>query len=79
MPGMTDWENNEQEQETWDSFPSYQAPAMQRAAHPVTTEIPPGYEGTTGWFKYSDAVEERCDLTKVEAKRRGPTIAACLS
>ena len=52
---------------------------MQNAAHPVTTEVPPGYDGTTSWFKYSDAVEEWCDLTKVEAKRRGPAIAARLS
>ena len=52
---------------------------MQHAAHPVTTEVPPGYDGTTSWFKYSDAVEERCDLAKVEASRRGPAIAARLS
>ena len=31
------------------------------------------------WFKYSDAVEEWCDITKVEQKRRGPAIAARLS
>ena len=36
-------------------------------------------DGTTSWFKYSDAVEEWCDLTKVEAKRRGPAIATGLS
>ena len=52
---------------------------MQHAAHSVMTEVPPGYDGTTSWFKYSDAVEEWCDLTKVEAKRRGPAIAARLS
>ena len=38
-----------------------------------------GYDGTTSWCKYSDAVEEWCDLTKVEARRRGPAIAARLS
>ena len=32
--------------------------------------IQPGWD-TTSWFKYSDA-----DLTKVEAKRRGPAIAS---
>ena len=52
---------------------------MTHAAHPVTTEVPPGYDGSTNWFKYADAVEEWCDLTKVEAKRRGPAIAARLS
>ena len=68
-----------QEQEVWDSFPSYSPPIMQHAAHPITTEVPPGYDGTTSWFKYSDAVEEWCDLTKVEPRKRGLAIAACLS
>ena len=52
---------------------------MQNAAHPVITEVPPEYDGTASWLKYSDALEEWCDLTKVEAKRRGPAIAARLS
>ena len=46
---------------------------------PVATEAPPGYDGTMSWFKYSDAAEEWCDLTKVEARRRGPAVAALLS
>ena len=36
-------------------IPIYPIPVMQNAAHPVTTEVPPGYDGTTSWFKYSDA------------------------
>ena len=74
---MTDWDN--EEQEAWDSFPVHQTPVMTHAAHPVTTEIRLGYDGSMNWFKYADAVEEWCDLTKVEAKRRGPTIATRLS
>ena len=74
---MTDWDY--EEQEAWDSFPVHQTPVMQHAAHPITTEVPPGYDCSTSWLKYSDAVEEWCDLTKVEAKRRGPAIAARLS
>ena len=57
----------------------HQTPVMTHTAHPVTTEVPPGYDGSTNWFKYADAVEEWCDLTKVEARRRGPAIAARLS
>ena len=56
-----DWDQSEQNADTWDSFLSYPTPVMQH---------------TTSWHKYSDAVEERCDLTKVEAKRCGPAIAA---
>ena len=73
---MEDWAAEEEE---WDSFPAHASPTMVHAAHPVTTEVPPGYDGSTNWFRYADAVEEWCDLTKVEAKRRGPAIAARLS
>ena len=75
-PNMTDW--GYEEQEAWDSFPVHQTAVMQDAAHPVTTEVPLGYDSTRSWLKYSDAVEEWCDLTKVEARRRGPAIAARL-
>ena len=71
---MDDWYQDE----AWDSFPVNPTPAMTHAAH-TTTEVPPGYDGSTNWFKYADAVEEWCDLTKVEARRRGPAIAARLS
>ena len=57
---MTDWDY--EEQEAWDSFPVHQTPIMTHAAHPVTTEVPPGYDGSTNWFKYADAVEEWRDL-----------------
>ena len=52
---------------------------MTHAAHPVTTEVPLRYDGSTSWLKYSDAVEEWCDLTRVEARRHGPAIADRLS
>ena len=76
LPRMEDWAA---EEEQWDSFPVHATPTMAHAAHPVTTEVPPGYDGSTNWFRYADAVEEWCDLTKVEAKRRGPAVAARLS
>ena len=49
-------------------IPFLPTPVMQHAAHPVTTEVPPGYDGTTSRLKPSDV-----------AKRRGPAIAARLS
>ena len=73
---MEDWVA---EEDQWDSFPAHSTPTMVHAAHPVTTEVPPGFDGTTNWFRYADAVEEWCDLTKVEAKRRGPAVAARLT
>ena len=53
------------------------SPSHHRSKSPQ--KYPPGYDGSTNWFRYADAVEEWCDLTKVEAKRRGPAIAARLS
>ena len=47
---MDDWEQSEQHQETWDSFPSYQVPVMQNAAsrHQRNTSfLAPGYDGTS--------------------------------
>ena len=73
---MEDWAADEDQ---WDSFPAHSTPTMVHAAHPVTTEVPPGFDGTTNWFRYADAVEEWCDLTKVEARRRGPAVAARLT
>ena len=67
LPNMEDWE----QEEAWDSFPVNPTPTMTHAAHPVST-----CDGSTNWFKYADAVEEWCDLTKVEARRRRPAIAA---
>ena len=43
---MENWEQGEQHEEIWDSFPSYQTPVMQYTVHPVTAEVPPGYDGT---------------------------------
>ena len=76
LPKMEDWVA---EEDQWDSFPAHSTPTMVHAAHPVTTEVPPGFDGTTNWFRYADAVEEWCDLTKVEARRRGPAVAARLT
>ena len=48
---------------------------MTHAVHPVTTQVPPGHDGGTSWFKCPDAVEEWCD----QPRKRGATFAACQS
>ena len=71
---MLNWEEYDEDAkaaEIWGSYPSYAAPQMTHAAHPITTKIPPFYDGNTSLLKYSNAVEEWCDLTKVEPKTRG--------
>ena len=79
---MLKWSDIDEDQklnEIWDSHPSYPVLQMTHAAHTVTKDLPPGYDGTTNWLKYSDAIEEWCDLTKVEVQSTLPAIAACLS
>eukprot|EP00971_Amphidinium_carterae_P172403 3417686-Amphidinium_carterae.1 len=46
--------------------------------HPVTTKIPPSYNGTTSWFAFEEAVEDWLDITELEEARRGPALKARL-
>eukprot|EP00971_Amphidinium_carterae_P069500 1375222-Amphidinium_carterae.1 len=46
--------------------------------HSVTTKIPPGYNGTTSWFAFEEAVEDWLDITELEDARRGPALKARL-
>ena len=78
---MLNWEAHAEDAkaaEIWENNPAYASPLMTHAAHPITRETPPGNDGSVSWLKYSD-VEEWRGLTKAEARRRGPAIAACLS
>ena len=59
---MEDWED-----EVWDSFPVNPTPTMAHAAHPVATVLVTMAQRTG-----------LGTLTKVEARRRGPAIAARL-
>ena len=65
---MENWEQGEQHQEVWDSFPKFQAPVMQHAAHPVTAEVPPGYDVGSS----TPTPLRSGDFSKVEAKKKGP-------
>ena len=79
---MLNWEKHDEDKkatEIWESYPSYAASQMTHAAHPVTTEISPGYDRNISRLKCSHAVEEWCDFTEAEPRRRGPAIAARLS
>ena len=46
---------------------------MIHAAHPVITGVSRGYDGTRNCTQMQ---LKRCDLTEVETKGRGPTMAA---
>ena len=40
----------------------------------VTTEIPPTFDGRASWFQYEEAIDEWCDVTKLEESKRGPAL-----
>ena len=68
---MLDWNEIDEDatnNEIWDTYPSYPAPQMTHAAHPITPEDPPGYEGTTSRHNYFDAVENGATLPKSKPK-----------
>eukprot|EP00971_Amphidinium_carterae_P078100 1545168-Amphidinium_carterae.1 len=46
--------------------------------HPVTTKIPPSYNGTTSCFVFEEAVKDWLDITELEEARRGPALKARL-
>ena len=40
----------------------------------VTTKVPPGFDGKTSWFAFEDAIDDRCDITELEAEKWGPAL-----
>ena len=40
----------------------------------VTTKIPPLFNGTTSWFAYEEAIDDWCDITELDAEKRGPAL-----
>eukprot|EP00439_Symbiodinium_sp_Y106_P015041 s657_g2.t1 len=40
----------------------------------VTTKVPPSYDGRSSWFAYEDAIDDWCDITELDADKRGPAL-----
>ena len=40
----------------------------------VTTKIPPLFNRTTSWFAYEEAIDDWCDITELDAEKRGPAL-----
>eukprot|EP00439_Symbiodinium_sp_Y106_P000844 s4425_g1.t1 len=40
----------------------------------VTTKVPPSYDGRSSWFAYEDAIDDWCDITELDAEKRGPAL-----
>ena len=44
----------------------------------VTTKVPPSYDGRSSWFAYEDAIDDWCDITELDADKRGPALRSRL-
>ena len=40
----------------------------------VTTKVPPSYDGRGSWFAYEYAIDDWCDITELDADKRGPAL-----
>ena len=40
----------------------------------MTTKVAPAYDGRTSFFALEDAIDDWCDITELEAERRGPAL-----
>ena len=40
----------------------------------MTTKVAPAYDGRTSVFAFEDAIDDWCDITELEAERRGPAL-----
>ena len=40
----------------------------------MTTKMAPAYDGRTSFFAFEDAIDDWCDITELEAERRGPAL-----
>ena len=38
------------------------------------TKIPPLFDGQTSWFEYDELIDDRLDITVLEADKRGPAL-----
>ena len=40
----------------------------------VTTKVPPSYDERSCWFANEDAIDDWCDITELDAEKRGPAL-----
>ena len=40
----------------------------------MTTKEAPAYDGRTSFFAFEDAIDDWCDITELEAEKRGPAL-----
>ena len=40
----------------------------------VTTKIPPALDGRSSRFAYEEAIDDWCDITELDANKRGPAL-----
>ncbi len=44
----------------------------------MSAKVAPSYNGNTSSFQYEELIDEWCDLTTIEASKRGPNLKSLL-
>ena len=60
--------------ESWVGAYRAESTDHEAASSGITVKIPPLFEGPTSWFKYEELIDDRLDLTQLEAGKRGPAL-----
>ena len=64
----------EEDDEQYSAYPAQAMGPMVTTFQQVTTKIPPGYNGTTSWFAYEEAIDDWTDVTELDAQKQGPAL-----
>ena len=60
--------------EAMDEHAMVTQPMRHMSVKQVTAEIPPTFDGRASWFQYEEAIDEWCDVTKLDDAKRGPAL-----
>ena len=72
MSYTDEWENYPNENDAFATGHAGMRPVV--GIQQVTTKIPPTFDGRSSWFAYEEAIDDWCDVTELDADKRGPAL-----
>ena len=68
-----DFEDSAQADSSASAHAAYGAPPL-ATVQTVSTKVPPSFDGRSSWFAYEEATDGWCDVTELDAEKRGPAL-----
>ena len=68
-----DFEDSAQADSSASAHAAYGAPPL-ATVQTVSTKVPPSFDGRSSWFAYEEAIDDWCDVTELDAEKRGPAL-----